>query len=94
MLVAGKLWMVGRSACPVFAENVSDPVFSRDGRKLAYAQFYIDTNIWRLDVPTADAPEFIASTQFDSSPHCSPDGPGCVSSSRVRDTTRYGSPDA
>ena len=30
------------------AENAADPVFSRDGR-MAYAQFFQDANIWRID---------------------------------------------
>jgi Tol biopolymer transport system component len=76
---AHALWRVSLEGGPIervpgIPENVSDPVFSRDGKKLAYAQFYIDTNIWRLDIPTGEARQFIASTQFESSPHYSPDG--------------------
>ena len=41
---------------PGIAENVSDPVFSRDGKTLAYSQFYIDTNIWRMDIATGESP--------------------------------------
>jgi Tol biopolymer transport system component len=55
-------------------ENISDPAFSRDGKKLAFAQSYIDTNIWRLDLQSGELRSFITSTQFDTSPQYSPDG--------------------
>ena len=35
------------------ADNASDPVFSRDGKLMAFSQFYMDTNIWRMDLDTA-----------------------------------------
>ena len=59
---------------PGIAENVSDPVFARDGKRLAYSQFYIDTNIWRMDNATGESRQFIASTQSESSPQYSSDG--------------------
>ena len=73
------LWRVGVNGGPIermagVAENASDPAFSRDGKKLAFSQFYIDANIWRLDLQSGEARPFIASTQYDSSPHYSPDG--------------------
>jgi Tol biopolymer transport system component/serine/threonine protein kinase len=73
------LWRVSSDGGPIervqgTAENVSDPVISRDGRKLAYSQFYVDTNIWRMDLETGKQNQFITSTQYDSSPAYSPDG--------------------
>ena len=56
------------------ADNASDPVFSRDGKLMAFSQFYMDTNIWRMDLTTAARKKVIASTQYDSSPQYSPDG--------------------
>ncbi|HYP07106.1 MAG TPA: protein kinase [Bryobacteraceae bacterium] len=56
------------------AENVSDPVFSRDGKLLAFSQFYVDTNIWQADAATGKQKRYIVSTQHDSSPAFSPDG--------------------
>lgn len=54
--------------------NASDPVFSRDGKLMAYSQFYQDANIWELDLATAALKKVVASTQYDSSPQVSPDG--------------------
>jgi Tol biopolymer transport system component len=61
---------------PGIGENASDPWFSPDGRKLAYSQFSMDANIWRLEWRRAgSAPrKLISSTQYDSSPQYSPDG--------------------
>jgi Tol biopolymer transport system component/tRNA A-37 threonylcarbamoyl transferase component Bud32 len=78
-LGAHTLWRVGANGgeierVPGIAENVSDPVFSGDGTKLAYSQFYVDTNVWKLDIPTGQVQPFIVSTQYDSSPQYSPDG--------------------
>ena len=56
------------------ADNASDPVFSRDGKLMAFSQFYMDTNIWRMDLDTASRRKVIRSTQYDASPHYSPDG--------------------
>jgi Tol biopolymer transport system component/serine/threonine protein kinase len=55
-------------------DSVSDPVFSRNGRFMAFSQFYMDTNVWALDLETMARRKFIASTQYDSSPHYSRDG--------------------
>lgn len=78
-LGAYTLWRAGLDGgaierVPGITENVSDPVFSHDGRKLAFAQFYVDTNIWKLDLRSGETRQFIASTQYDSSPQYSPDG--------------------
>ena len=42
---------------PMVSENASDPAFSRDGRRMVYAQFFEDTNIWRFDLERARAAE-------------------------------------
>jgi Tol biopolymer transport system component/serine/threonine protein kinase len=54
--------------------NASDPVFSRDGKLMAYSQFYQDANIWEMQLGSRAARKIISSTQYDSSPHVSPDG--------------------
>ncbi|HYI94108.1 MAG TPA: protein kinase [Bryobacteraceae bacterium] len=77
-LGAHTLWRVGLQdgaieRVPGIAENVSDPVFSHDGRRLAYSQFYIDTNIWKMDIASGESKPFVASTQYDSSAQYSPD---------------------
>jgi Tol biopolymer transport system component len=60
---------------PMVSENATDPAFSRDGHKMAYAQFFEDTNIWRFDLEGREQPtKIVASTQYDSSPQYSPDG--------------------
>ena len=60
---------------PMVSENATDPAFSRDGHKMAYAQFFEDTNIWRFDLSGRTAPKkVVTSTQYDSSPQYSPDG--------------------
>jgi Tol biopolymer transport system component len=56
------------------ADNASDPVFSRDGKLMAFSQFYQDTNIWRMDLTTAARKKIIMSTQYDASAQYSPDG--------------------
>lgn len=56
------------------ASNASDPVFSRDGKLMAFSQFYMDTNIWTIDLRTGLRKKAIASTQYDASPSFSPDG--------------------
>jgi Tol biopolymer transport system component/predicted Ser/Thr protein kinase len=63
----------------VGTENASNPVLSRDGRRLAYVQVFSDVNIWRFEVPRAPGrarppTRLIASTQYDGSPQYSPDG--------------------
>jgi Tol biopolymer transport system component len=55
-------------------ENAADPAFARDGR-MAYAQAFMDTNIWRVETESKQPPvKVISSTQYDSSPQYSPDG--------------------
>jgi Tol biopolymer transport system component len=56
------------------AQNASDPVFSRDGRLMAFSQFYMDSNIWHIDVGSGLTRKTVSSTQYDSSPSYSPDG--------------------
>ncbi len=55
-------------------DSVSDAVLSRDGKLMAFSQFYQDTNIWAMDLQTLSRRKFIASTQYDSSPHYCPNG--------------------
>jgi Tol biopolymer transport system component/tRNA A-37 threonylcarbamoyl transferase component Bud32 len=58
---------------PVPGDNASDPVFSRDGSRMAYSQFYIDANIWRINRSGGSPEKLVASSQYDSSPQISPD---------------------
>ena len=69
----------GPERLPAIGGNVSEPAFSRDGRKLAFTQFFSDSNIWRLDlgpshVARGTPRQLIVSTLDDSSPQVSPDG--------------------
>lgn len=59
---------------PGIGEGASEAVFSRDGRLMAYSHFFIDANIWRLELAGGKPRSAIASTQYDSSPQFSPDG--------------------
>lgn len=59
-------------------DGVSDPVLSRNGKYMAFSQFYMDTNIWALDLRTLARRKLLASTQYDSSPHYSADGSSIV----------------
>lgn len=60
---------------PMVSENASDPAFSRDGRRMVYAQLFEDTNIWRFDLERRQPPhKVVSSTQYDSSPTIAPDG--------------------
>jgi Tol biopolymer transport system component len=82
------LWKVpatgGLTPTPVAAvgEYVLDISVSRQGNRLAYAQFSFDTNIYSFDLVTAtDKPHkaaapvaFIPSTRVDGEPRFSPDG--------------------
>jgi Tol biopolymer transport system component len=74
------LWQVRVSGgtpqrVPLVGINVSDPSFSRDGRKIAFTQLLNDVNIWRIETaPPNRTALLIASTQYDSSPQYSPDG--------------------
>ncbi|MBC7927351.1 MAG: serine/threonine-protein kinase [Bryobacteraceae bacterium] len=72
------LWRVPASGgepepIPMAGDNVSDAVMSLDGSLLAFSQFYQDTNIWEMDLQNMSRKRFIGSTQYDSSPHHSPD---------------------
>ncbi|MDQ3652164.1 MAG: protein kinase [Acidobacteriota bacterium] len=60
-------------------ENSSGPAISRLGHRLAYVQDALDTNIWRVEVPSStgqrtSAIKFISSTREDISPQYSSDG--------------------
>ena len=74
------LWRIaydGGSLQPVpnVGENATEPAFSRDGRYMAYSQFFIDANVWRADLEGVRPPQpVISSTLYDSSPQFSPDG--------------------
>jgi Tol biopolymer transport system component/RIO-like serine/threonine protein kinase len=64
---------------PAGIRDASEPVLSRNGRRLAYVQGFHDLNIWRFEVPEtpgrATPPtRLIASTQLDAGPQFSPDG--------------------
>jgi len=80
---AHSLWKVREAGgtperLAMVGESVSDAVLSRDGKLLAFSQFYQDTNIWAMDMQTLSRRKFIASTQYDSSPHLGPDGKSVV----------------
>jgi Tol biopolymer transport system component/predicted Ser/Thr protein kinase len=77
------LWKIpGTGGTPVrlpLSENAKDAMFARDGHRLAFSQFFDDTNIWRIDLSgpgrlAGTAKKVISSTQYDSSPQISPDG--------------------
>jgi Tol biopolymer transport system component/tRNA A-37 threonylcarbamoyl transferase component Bud32 len=57
-------------------EGAMMPVFSSDGRRLAYAHAFQDANIWRLDLTAKDvvSEQLIASTFREVFPQYSPDG--------------------
>ena len=83
-----KISMAGGEGERIFVgtENASNPVLSRDGRRLAYVRASSDVNIWRLEVPKSPGrarppTRLIASTQYDGSPQYSPDGKRIVFSS-------------
>ena len=78
------LWKISVSGgtperLPTGQENSTAPAVSRLGDRLAYVQDALDTNIWRVKVPsstgTRTSPiKFISSTHGDISPHFSSDG--------------------
>jgi Tol biopolymer transport system component len=74
------LWQISAAGgtavrVPLAGPHVSDPAFSRDGRRMAYTQLTEDANIWRLEIGgRQSASKLIASTQYDSSPQYAPDG--------------------
>lgn len=59
-------------------ENAYDPVISRDGRRLAYARWITNSNIWRMGAAPGkthtDPAVLVQSPGEDSSPQYSPDG--------------------
>jgi eukaryotic-like serine/threonine-protein kinase len=88
--IAGRsiLWTIpatGGTPAPVAGagENVWELSASLQGDRLVYSQGSIDTNLWRIEIPTragggrasANAPtRFISSTRIEESPQFSPDG--------------------
>jgi len=59
--------------------NAFYPSVSRQGNRLAYAESFLDSNIWRIPIRAASGGgvlpnKVIASTRADTSPHYSPDG--------------------
>jgi Tol biopolymer transport system component/tRNA A-37 threonylcarbamoyl transferase component Bud32 len=79
-----RLWKVrtsGGEPEPLFVGQggATGPSLSRDGRRLAYTQGDINTNIWRYGVPrtpgrSAPPTKLIASTMQEMGPQFSPDG--------------------
>jgi Tol biopolymer transport system component len=59
---------------PSVGQNATDPAVAPDGKRLAFSQFYADSNIWKLDPITGRKEKLIASTQTDTSPQYSRDG--------------------
>ena len=69
-----------------FGANASSPTISLQGNRLAYADSFWDTNIWRMEMPLATRQpippaQLISSTRLDSEPDISPDGKRIVFSS-------------
>ncbi len=62
------------SRLPGMGENATEPVYSKDGKMLAYSQISVDANIWRAPLAGGPAQSYIVSTYYDSSPSFSPDG--------------------
>jgi Tol biopolymer transport system component/DNA-binding winged helix-turn-helix (wHTH) protein len=68
-------------ALPAAGEDALYPAISRQGNRLSYVRWKIDSNIWRVAGPNATASEaaappvkLIASTREDAEPQISPDG--------------------
>jgi Tol biopolymer transport system component len=57
-------------------ESGSYPSISRQGRRLVYSQFYLNTNIWRVNLsdPREKPAPIIVSTRSEDAPRYSPDG--------------------
>ena len=66
--------------------NFTHPSLSRSGKRLAYAQRATLVNIWKVSNPTnyssLSTTRLISSTQWDRSPHISPDGERVAFASR------------
>jgi len=75
----GRLWALdvatrGVEALPT-SEDARLPVFSPDGKRLAFARGYDNVNIWKLDPGRYSTPRrFISSTRIQLSARYSPDG--------------------
>lgn len=59
--------------------NAVQPAVSRRGNRLAYTQVLLDSNIWRVEIPSShnkatSSAMLISSTRLDISPQYSPDG--------------------
>ena len=67
---------------PIPSNSARDPAISRDGRRLAYADFLVDADIWRVDLQKAGVQssgtpgpvKLISSTRFEQAAQYSPDG--------------------
>ncbi len=78
------LWRVSASGgtparLAIGGDNAANPAVSPTGDRLAYEQRHLDTNIWKIAVPsptrTAPPPsQLIASTRQEGGPQFSPDG--------------------
>jgi Tol biopolymer transport system component len=75
------LWQIHPSGgvpvgIPGIPDGASDPIFSRDGRYLAFSSSFRDANIWQIDLAAEPLRQriLISSTQYDSSAQFSPDG--------------------
>ena len=80
-LASGELWQItpGRTESPEkvpVGHDVSSPVVSSSGKRLAYVQSRINGNIWRVDLDGAKAHAriLVTSTREQYAPFISPDG--------------------
>jgi Tol biopolymer transport system component/DNA-binding winged helix-turn-helix (wHTH) protein len=80
-LPSGELWQIppGRTESPEkvpVGHDVSSPVVSSSGKRLAYVQSRINGNIWRVDLDGAKAHAriLVTSTREQYAPFISPDG--------------------
>jgi eukaryotic-like serine/threonine-protein kinase len=80
-----RLWRMAASGAgvpeplPFAGMSVYAPTISRQGRRLAYAQYVGDVNIWRVEIPgphgkVSPPMKLISSTLLDHLPQFSPDG--------------------
>jgi Tol biopolymer transport system component/DNA-binding winged helix-turn-helix (wHTH) protein len=93
-LAGGELWQItpGRTESPEKVPGVHDvtsPVVSSSGKRLAYVQSRINGNIWRVDLDGAKAHAriLVTSTREQYAPFISPDGRRVVFSSNRSGTT-------
>ena len=87
-LASGELWQItpGQAESPEkvpVGHDVSSPVVSASGKRLAYVQSRINGNIWRVDLDGAKAHAriLVTSTREQYAPFISPDGRRVVFSS-------------